>query len=37
MERRTRPGEQLVTLTEAAKLLPEVDGRKVAVCTLWRW
>ena len=29
--------EQLITLTEATKLLPEVDGRKVAVCTLWRW
>jgi len=31
------PDEQLVTLTEATKLLPKVDGRKVAVSTLWRW
>ena len=29
--------EQLITLTEAAKLLPRVNGRKPAVCTLWRW
>lgn len=34
---RITAGEQLVTLTEAARLLPRVDGRKVAVCTLWRW
>lgn len=26
-----------ITLTEAAKLLPRIDGRKVAVSTLWRW
>ena len=36
-ERRIGAGEQLITLTEATKLLPHVDGRKVAVCTLWRW
>ena len=36
-ERRIGPGEQLITLTAAAKVLPKVDGRKVAVCTLWRW
>ena len=29
--------EQLITLTEAAKLLPRVNGKKPAVCTLWRW
>lgn len=29
--------EQLITLTEAAGLLPRLDGKKVAVCTLWRW
>jgi len=36
-ERRIGADEQLITLTEATKLLPEVDGRKPAVCTLWRW
>jgi len=36
-ERRIGADEQLITLTQASKLLPEVDGRKVAVCTLWRW
>ena len=35
--RRVRESEQLITLTEAAKLLPRVNGRKPAVCTLWRW
>ena len=29
--------EELMTLTEAAKLLPRVNGRRVAVSTLWRW
>jgi len=36
-ERRISPNEELITLTEAAKHLPKVDGKKVAVCTLWRW
>jgi len=36
-ERRIGADEQLITLTEATKLLPEVDGKKPAVCTLWRW
>jgi hypothetical protein len=31
------PDEELVTLTEATKHLPKVDGKKVSVCTLWRW
>ena len=26
-----------MTLAEAAKHLPKVDGKKVAVATLWRW
>ena len=30
-------GETLITLTEAAKCLPNLDGRKVSVCTIWRW
>ncbi|MBL7133073.1 MAG: hypothetical protein ISS78_03160 [Phycisphaerae bacterium] len=29
--------EELITLTEAAKCVPKVDGKKPAVCTLWRW
>ena len=29
--------ETLLTLTEAAKVLPRVNGRKPAVSTLWRW
>jgi len=30
-------GEELITLTEAARLLPRIDGKKVSVCTVWRW
>ena len=30
-------GEELITLTQAAGCLPRVDGKKVSVCTLWRW
>ena len=29
--------EELITLTQAAGLLPRIDGKKVSVCTLWRW
>jgi len=29
--------EELITLTEATRRLPKVDGKKVSVCTLWRW
>jgi excisionase family DNA binding protein len=29
--------EPLVTLTEASHWLPRIDGRKIAVATLWRW
>jgi hypothetical protein len=36
-EREIRLDEQLITLTEAARRLPRIDGRKVAVATLWRW
>ena len=36
-ERRIGAEEQLITLAEAAKHLPKVDGKKVSVCTLWRW
>ena len=31
------PDEELMTLTQAAKCLPKVDGKKPCVCTLWRW
>ena len=34
---RISPNEQLITLTEAARRLPKIDGRKVAISTLWRW
>lgn len=34
---RISPVEELITLTEATRHLPKVDGKKVAVCTLWRW
>ncbi|HOD84224.1 MAG TPA: DUF1580 domain-containing protein [Phycisphaerae bacterium] len=37
VERLIGPDEDLITLTEATKHLPKVDGRKVAICTLWRW
>jgi hypothetical protein len=37
IERRIGPTEELITLTEAAKHLPKVDGKKVSICTLWRW
>jgi hypothetical protein len=36
-ERRISPDERLITLTEATKILPKVNGKKPAVCTLWRW
>lgn len=31
------PTNELISLNEAAKLLPRIDGKKVAVVTLWRW
>jgi len=34
---RISPDEKLITLTEATRHLPKVDGKKVSVCTLWRW
>lgn len=29
--------ETVVSLTEAAKALPSIDGRRIHVSTLWRW
>lgn len=29
--------EDIVSLTEAMKVLPRVNGKRPAVCTLWRW
>ena len=29
--------EQLLGLTELAKQLPKINGRRPSVCTLWRW
>ena len=37
VERQIGPDERLITLAEATGLLPRIDGKKVAVCTLWRW
>ena len=37
IHRRIGPEEELITLGEAAKLLPRVNGKKPAICTLWRW
>ena len=36
-QRHIGPDEKLITLTEAAKLLPKVNGKRPAICTLWRW
>ncbi|HUT58122.1 MAG TPA: DUF1580 domain-containing protein [Phycisphaerae bacterium] len=35
--RRSGSDAELITLAEAARHLPRIDGRKVSVCTLWRW
>ena len=29
--------EEIVSLAEAAKLLPRVNGKRAAVSTVWRW
>jgi len=29
--------EQIVSLTEATKILPKVNGKRPAISTLWRW
>ncbi|KPK50310.1 MAG: hypothetical protein AMK72_02505 [Planctomycetes bacterium SM23_25] len=34
---RINANERLITVTQAAWYLPKVDGKKVSVCTLWRW
>jgi hypothetical protein len=34
---RIGPHEELITLTEATRHLPKVDGKKVSIRTLWRW
>lgn len=31
------PDEELISLAEAARHLPRIDGRKVAISTVWRW
>jgi len=30
-------GEELITLAEAARRLPKIDGRKMCSGTIWRW
>jgi hypothetical protein len=34
---RIGPDEQLINLADAARQLPRVDGRKIAISTIWRW
>jgi len=34
---RIGPDDPLVTLAEASRRLPKIDGRKIAVATIWRW
>jgi len=29
--------EELLTLAEATKVMPRINGRRPAICTLWRW
>jgi len=29
--------DDLITLAQAARLLPRIDGKKVAISTIWRW
>jgi len=29
--------EKLITLTQATKVLPQVDGKRIHISTLWRW
>ena len=29
--------EKLVSLTEATKVLPSINGKRPAISTLWRW
>lgn len=29
--------ERLLTLTEATKVLPRMNGKRASICTLWRW
>lgn len=37
IERTIAEGRPLITLAEAARRLPKIDGRKICACTLWRW
>ena len=34
---RVGSGEDLITLAEAARCLPKIDGQKVAISTIFRW
>ncbi|HUT58110.1 MAG TPA: DUF1580 domain-containing protein [Phycisphaerae bacterium] len=31
------PDEELITLAAAARRLPRIDGKKIAIPTIWRW
>jgi len=37
LERRIGPDEELLSLAAAARRLPKIDGREIAIPTLWRW
>ena len=34
---RTDLDQDLISLAEAARRLPRIDGRKIAIPTIWRW
>ncbi|HUW31676.1 MAG TPA: hypothetical protein VM223_08705 [Planctomycetota bacterium] len=36
-ESRVGSSDDLISLAEAARRLPKIDGKKVSVCTLWPW
>ena len=36
-ERQFSADEELISLAAAARRLPKIDGRKVAIPTVWRW
>jgi len=37
LPRHVGPDEDLITLAEAARRLPRIDGKKIAIPTIWRW
>ncbi len=37
LSHRIGPDESLISLTEATRFLPKVNGKRISVCALWRW